>query len=234
MRVRFVALAALPIFPILVLLLHSGPALAGPPTDQIRNRVDRVIKILEDPQMKLEARAAERRTAIRVVAGELFDFREISQRSLARHWQQRSPAERDEFARLFGDLLELSYVSKIELYSGEKIQYLGEMLDGEYATVRTRIVTKQGTEIPVDYRLLRQGDQWRAYDVLIEGVSLVGNYRTQFNSVIRRSSYAGLVKALRSRLDEASTASPPGAGKAVAPPADAAAPAEASRRQQSP
>lgn len=232
MRVRSVALAALPIFPIFVLLLHSGPALAGPPTDQVRNRVDRVIKILEDPQMKLEARAAERRAAIRVVAGELFDFREISQRSLARHWQQRSPAEREEFSRLFGDLLELSYVSKIELYSGEKIQYLGEMLDGEYATVRTRIVTKQGTEIPVDYRLLRQGDQWRAYDVLIEGVSLVGNYRTQFNSVIRRSSYDGLVKALRSRLQEAAVAPSP-AGKAAAP-AGAAVPAEAARREQSP
>lgn len=233
MRVRSVALAALPILPIFALLLHSGPALAGPPTDQVRNRVDRVIKILEDPQFKLEARAAERRAAIRTIAGELFDFREISQRSLARHWQQRSPAEREEFSRLFGDLLELSYVSKIELYSGEKIQYLGEMLDGEHATVRTRIVTKQGTEIPVDYRLLRQGDQWRAYDVLIEGVSLVGNYRTQFNSVIRRSSYDGLVKALRSRLEEASVAPSP-AGKAAASPTGAAVPAEAARREQSP
>jgi phospholipid transport system substrate-binding protein len=232
MRVRLVAQAAVPIV-LILFLLHSGPALAGPPTDQVKNRVDRVIKILDDPQMKPEARTAERRAAIRVVANELFDFREISQRSLARHWQQRSPVEREEFSRLFGDLLELSYVSKIELYSGEKVQYLGEALDGEYATVRTRIVTKQGTEIPVDYRLLRQGDQWRAYDVLIEGVSLVGNYRTQFNSVIQRSSYDGLVKALRSRRDEAAK-TPPAAGKAGATPAGAAAPTESSRRVQSP
>ncbi|MGH7393286.1 MAG: MlaC/ttg2D family ABC transporter substrate-binding protein [Candidatus Rokuibacteriota bacterium] len=210
------ALAALATF----VLGASGPAVAGPPTDQVKDRVDRVVKVLDDPQMRLDGRTAERRAAIRAIASELFDFREISQRSLARHWQQRTPAEREEFSRLFGDLLEQAYVSKIELYSGEKIQYLGEMVDGEYAIVRTRLVTKQGTEIPVDYRLLRRGDQWRAYDVLIEGVSLVGNYRTQFNAVIQRSSYDGLVKALRAKRDEATRAPapPPGGKPAAAPP----------------
>ncbi len=228
MRVRLVAAAAVVIL-VLALVLHAAPVLAGTPTDQVRNRVDRVLQILDDPQMKAEGHAADRRQAIRSVANELFDFREISQRSLARHWRQRSPAEREEFTRLFGDLLELSYVSKIELYSGEKIQYLGEVLDGEYATVRTRIVTKQGTEIPVDYRLLRQGDQWRAYDVLIEGVSLVGNYRTQFNAVIQRSSYDGLVKALRIRRDEVAKLPPP--ARAAATPASDPGPADAPRRQ---
>ena len=183
--------------------LASSPTEAGPPTDQVRNRVDRVIKILDDPQMKPDARTADRRAAIGTVANELYDFTEISRRSLARHWQPRTPAEREEFSRLFGELLEYSYVSKIEVYSGEKVLYVGELLDGDLATVRTRIITKQGTEIPVDYRLMRQGDQWRAYDVLIEGVSLVGNYRAQFNAVIQRSSYADLVKTLRIRRDEA-------------------------------
>jgi phospholipid transport system substrate-binding protein len=226
MRIRLVSLATVS----MASLVLSGPALGGPPTDQVKSRVDRVIKILEDPQLKPDARTAERRAAIRLVANELFDFREISQRSLARHWQQRTPAEREEFSRLFGDVLELAYVSKIELYSGEKTQYVGELLDGEYATVRTRIVTKQGTEIPVDYRLLRMGDQWRAYDVLIEGVSLVSNYRSQFNAVIQKSSYEGLVKALRARRDEAAKAPRPATGKAAPVAAGAAAPAEVPRQ----
>jgi len=170
--------------------------------------------------MKPDARTADRRAALGTIANELFDFTEISRRSLARHWQPRTPAEREEFTRLFGDLLEYSYVSKIEVYSGEKVVYVGELLDGDLATVRTRIITKQGTEIPVDYRLARQGDQWRAYDVLIEGVSLVANYRAQFNAVIQRTSYADLVKTLRVRRDEAvskPSAVAPAATRPVAP-----------------
>ena len=105
------------------------------------------------PTLKQDGRAAERRAAIRAIAHEIFDFRELSQRALARHWQARTPAERDEFMRLFADLLERSYIGKIEMFSGgDRIQYTGEALDGEQATVRTRIVTKNGTEIPVDYR----------------------------------------------------------------------------------
>ena len=100
---------------------------------------------------------------------------------------------------MFGDLLERAYIGKIELYSGEKVAFLGDAIDGELATVRTRIVTKQGTEIPVDYRMLRRGDRWRAYDVIIEGVSLVANYRTQFDKVIQRTSYQQLVQQVRAR-----------------------------------
>jgi phospholipid transport system substrate-binding protein len=206
-------------------LLLAAPADAGPATEQVKGRVDRVLKVLDDPEMRKDARTMERRAAIRAIAGELFDFTEISRRSLARHWQPRTPAEREEFVRLFGDLLERSYVSKLELYSGEKIEYVGESLDGDVATVRTRIVTKQGTQIPVDYRLLKDGSQWRAYDVLIEGVSLVGNYRTQFNAVIQKSSYDGLVKALRAKRTEPPPASPAGpivpAARSAAPPASA-------------
>jgi len=213
--------------------LASDPTEAGPPTDQVKSRVDRVIKILDDPLMKPDSRTADRRAAIRTIANELFDFTEISQRSLARHWQPRTAAEREEFTRLFGDLLAYSYASKIEVYSGEKILYVGELLDGDLATVRTRIVTKQGTEIPVDYRLARQGDQWRAYDVLIEGVSLVGNYRTQFNAVIQRTSYAELVRTLRVRRDEAA-GKPSAVAPAVTPPAVAPPPVQTPRRTESP
>jgi phospholipid transport system substrate-binding protein len=186
-----------------VVLTTSGAAWAGPPTDQLRGRVERVLRVLEDPTLKQEARTAERRAAIRTIAFEIFDFRELSQRALARHWQARTPAERDEFVQLFADLLERSYVGKIELYSGgERIQYNAETIEGDQATVRTRIVTKGGTEIPVDYRMHRVGDRWLVYDVSIEGVSLVSNYRAQFNKIIQTASFRGLVDKLKAKKEE--------------------------------
>ena len=121
-------------------LLPVCDALAGPPTDQLRGAVDQVLSILSDPELKKAARLLERRRAIRAVANQIFDFGEISRRSLALHWQARSPAEREEFTRLFGDLLEHSYISKIENYAGEKIQYVGQAADGDRVAVRTLIV----------------------------------------------------------------------------------------------
>jgi len=186
-----------------VLVVAVGPsAWAGPPTDQIRTRVDRIVKVLEDPELQKESRSTERRSVIRRVADEIFDFREISQRSLGRHWQARTPAERAEFVALFGGLLSDMYISRIEAYSGERILYVGEAVDGDYVSVRTRIVTKQGTEIPVDYRMFQREDRWRVFDASIEGVSLVANYRAQFNSVVQRSSYQDLVTRLKTRQDE--------------------------------
>lgn len=187
---------------IVLAALAPGRVAAGPPTDQVRGSIDRVLQILSDPELKKEAKTADRRAAIRNVANEIFDFNEISQRSLARHWAARSPAERQEFVRLFGELLEYSYITKIEAYSGEKIQYTGEVPDGDQAVVKTRIVTKQGVEIPVDYRMFVKDNRWRAYDVNIEGVSLVSNYRTQFNTVIQRSGYPDLVTKLKAKQDE--------------------------------
>lgn len=190
---------AIVLFVTLLAWLTTADAVAGPPTDQVRGSIDRVLQILSDPDLKKEARTSERRTAIRTVANEIFDFIEISQRSLARHWAARTPAERQEFVRLFGDLLEHSYITKIETYSGEKIQYAGEVPDGDQAVVKTRIVTKQGVEIPVDYRMFLKDNRWRAYDVNIEGVSLVANYRAQFNAIVRASSTQALVTRLRAR-----------------------------------
>jgi phospholipid transport system substrate-binding protein len=183
-------------------LLTVNGASAGPPTDQLRGAVDGVLKTLSDPEMKRDAKTAERRRLIRAAASEIFDFPEISRRSLAIHWQARTPAERQQFVALFGDLLEHSYISKIEAYSGERILYVGETIDGNQAIVRTRIVGKQGTDIPVDYRMLVEAGRWRAYDVSIEGVSLVANYRSQFNSIIQRSGYPDLVGKLKARQDE--------------------------------
>jgi phospholipid transport system substrate-binding protein len=185
---------------LLGLLLQIGSpteASAGAPTDQLRASVDQIIKVLDDPALKPEGKAAERRAAIRKEAVVVFDFTETAKRALGRHWQGLSEQDRQEFTALFTDLIERAYISKIERYSGEKIAYTGEAVDSGLATVRTRFVTKQGTEVPIDYRMQQKGDRWLVYDVSIEGVSLINNYRTQFDKIIQTSSYAELVRKLK-------------------------------------
>ncbi len=180
----------------------AAPARAGAPLDQLRAQIERVLKTLEDPDLKKDQRGTARRTAVRKIADDIFDFQETAKRSLARHWQPRTAAERDEFVKLFSDLLERSYISKIELYGGEKIVYVNDITEGDQALVRTKIITKGGAEVPVEYRMLKKGERWLVYDVVIEGVSLVANYRTQFNKIIQTSSYAELVKKMKVKQDE--------------------------------
>jgi phospholipid transport system substrate-binding protein len=183
-------------------LAVTAPARAGAPLEQLRLQVDRVLKLLDDPEMKKEARANDRRVAVRKVANEIFDFGETARRSLGRHWQARTPAERDEFVQLFTDLMERSYISKVELYGGEKIQYLTDSIEpDEQAKVHTKLVTRGGGEIPIEYRMHRKGDRWLVYDVIIEGVSLVANYRTQFNKIIQTSSFQELVKKMKTKQE---------------------------------
>jgi phospholipid transport system substrate-binding protein len=181
------------------LLTAVQPAWAGPPTEQLRGHVERVIKVLEDPELKREGRQAERRAAIRRLANEIFDFTETTRRSLGQHWQARTPAERAQFVKLYADVLERSYIGKIEFYSGERILFVGDSVDRDQATVLTRLVTKGGTEIPVDYRIHRVAERWLTYDVAIEGVSMVANYRAQFNKITQASGYQALVSKLSER-----------------------------------
>lgn len=180
-----------------LLVWAPGPAGAGAPTDQLRTSVDQIVKVLEDPALRPEVRAKERRAAIRKEAEVVFDFTETARRALGRHWQGLSEKDRKEFTSLFTDLIERAYIARIERYSGERISYAGEAVDGGLATVRTRFVTKQGTEIPVDYRMQQRGDRWLVYDVQVEGVSLINNYRTQFDKIIQTSSYAELVRKMK-------------------------------------
>jgi len=181
----------------LLMVAAPGRAYAGAPTDQLRASVEQIVKILEDPALKPEAKTKERREAIRREAQVVFDFAETAKRSLGRHWQALSEPDRQEFTSLFADLIERAYISKIERYSGERITYTGETVEGALASVRTRFVTKQGTEIPVDYRMQQRGERWLIYDVMVEGVSLINNYRTQFDKIIQTSSYAELVRKLK-------------------------------------
>jgi len=189
------------------LLIGLGlPAEAGVPTDQLKSATDRVLKLLQDPELKKPEQTEERRKRIRGVADDIFDWQETGKRALARHWQPLTPQQRNEFSALFADLVERSYIGKIEAYSGEKILYGGETLDGGgQAIVKTKLVTKSNTEIPIDYQMSKEGDRWRAYDVLIEGISLVANYRTQFNKIIAQSGYDELIKKMKSKQDELGT-----------------------------
>jgi len=184
---------------VVALAVWASPASAGEPTDQLRPEIDRVIKTLEDPALKGEAKAAARRDALRSITDAVFDWEEMSRRALGTHWQARSEAERKEFVGLFRDLIEYSYASKIESYSGERVSFAGDVVEGDHATVRTKLTTKQGKDVPVDYRMTRRDSRWRIYDVSVEGVSLVANYRTQFNQIIRTSSYEELIRKLKSR-----------------------------------
>jgi phospholipid transport system substrate-binding protein len=153
------------------------------------------MKVLQDPALEQTQRRAE----IRAIALEAFDVTEAARRTLGPHWPKRTPAERQEFIGLFQGLLERGYLARIGEYGGESVQYVGERIEGEYATVRALIVTQKGTQVPVEARVLRQGDRWRMYDVLIENVSLIASYRSQFDRVIRTSSYEELVRRLKAR-----------------------------------
>jgi phospholipid transport system substrate-binding protein len=184
---------------IALVAVASPCAWAGAPTDQVREYTDAVVKVLEDPALKAEDKKPERRAAVRKIAAEVFDVQETAQRALGPHWQQRTPQERQEFVQLFAELLEQTYISKIDLFGGEKLRFTDEKVDGDNATVRAKVLTRQQAEVPVEARMLRKGDRWLVYDILIENISLVGNYRAQFDRIIRTSSYEDLVKRLRNR-----------------------------------
>lgn len=176
------------------------------PRDVVQSAVTRVVQAIEDshlarpePQHAGRSNPDKVRSEIRRIAAELFDFAEISRRALSRHWANRSVGEQAEFTELFTDLLERAYVGRIEAYSGERIVYTGEAVDGDYATVRSRILTRRRTEMALDYRMHRIGGRWKVYDVLIDGVSFVSTYRSEFNRIIQSYSWDELMDRLRKK-----------------------------------
>jgi len=206
---------------ILLALVSAPGAWAGPPTEQLREGVDRVFKILRDPDLKGDTQTNQRRIAIGKVAGEIFDFGDMAKRALGQHWEQRTPAERGEFVRLFTELIQRAYVSKVDQHAvATTMTFRGETVDDDYAIVQTTIPLSNGSKMPLDYRMHNTRDRWQVYDLSIDGISLVANYRAQFNKVIRTSSYAALVSKLKSQQAEFSapsaspSTSPSGAGAA--------------------
>jgi phospholipid transport system substrate-binding protein len=185
----------------LIWLSLNSLAMAGEPTDVVRQITDRVLAVLEDPQWQGPDRQSERQQRLRQISEHAFAWEEMARRALAVHWRERSPQERQEFVQLFRDLVERTYINRLEQASKEKqdILYTGERVEDARAVVSTRAVTSRGTEVPLDYSLIKQNEGWQIYDVRIEGVSLINNYRSQFNDIVRSSSYENLVQKMRSR-----------------------------------
>jgi phospholipid transport system substrate-binding protein len=178
-----------------------GRAMAGEPTDLVRQTTDQVLKILEDPQLQGTAKQAERQERLHQMANQAFDWEEMAKRALARHWRERTPQQQQEFVNLFRDLVERTYMNRLENATQEKqdIQYVGEQLDGSRAAVKTNVVTKRNQQVPIEYRLHKVNEGWKIYDVLVEGISLVNNYRSQFDRIINSSSYNELVQKMKTR-----------------------------------
>ena len=190
---RYLVLAAA------LLTLPSSLAYAGEPTEQLKQRIDEIIRVVDASS---KSRPGQHRGDVRRIAETIFDYPETARRALGPHWAQRTPAEQKEFVDLFADLLDRAYLSKVDQYQGEKVRYTNETVDGDQATVKTMIVTPRGTEVPVEYRMHRANSRWLVYDVIIEGVSLVSNYRQQFNKIIQTESYPALIAKLRNKQAE--------------------------------
>jgi phospholipid transport system substrate-binding protein len=187
---------------VILALSWAFPLWAAVPTEEIKKTTDKIISIVSDPVLKDPAKAVQRRERIRKAVDELCDWEEMSRRSLGRYWAQRSEQEKKEFVVLFGNLLERTYIDKVEGYSGEKVNYVGEKVDGDYAEVDVKVMTTKNTEIPVVYRMRTKDQKWWVYDIVIEGVSLVNNYRTQFSDILAKSSFEGLMKRLKEKVAE--------------------------------
>ena len=177
-------------------------ALASPAQEQLQTTIDKLIKTLKDHDLKGDTQIEQRREALCNVINERFSFAKMSQLSLARHWKKRSAEEKEVFIKLFGKLLEETYISKIETYTDEKIVYGKEKIKKNKAKIYTKVVT-QSLEIPIDYSMYKtkQGS-WMVYDLVIEGVSLVGNYRSQFSKILEKDSYEKLLEDLKKKLDK--------------------------------
>ena len=197
------------LFALMLVAAVSGPTAS--PREVVQRAVTRVIELVDasghaSPGDRGGVTGAftsvRRRGQIRTIADEMFDFDEVARRALSVHWAARTPAERTEFVGLFTDLLERAYIGKIESYAGEKIVYLAEKIDGDFAIVRSRIVPKRRTdaraqETSLEYRLLKKDGRWKVYDVVIDGVSFVSTYRSQFDRIIKASSYSALADRMR-------------------------------------
>ncbi len=177
----------------------AKPVAAGSPTEQIRDTVSTIVAILKNPALKTEAKKNERRDQLRRAIYARFDFTEMARRSLGTEWRSLNPKQQEEFTKLFTDLLERAYLDQIESYNNEKFAYIKETVDQEYAEVQGRILTGKGEEYSLDYRLRQAGREWKVYDVVVENISLVNNYRSQFSRVIANQSYDELVRKMKDK-----------------------------------
>jgi phospholipid transport system substrate-binding protein len=187
----------------LALLLCAGGAWradAGEPLDVVKTAAESSIQILRDPRLKSEDKKQARIDRLREVLDPIFDFTEMAKRALGSHWRRRTPAEQEEFVKLFRDFLERIYSEKVNLYDGEKVVFGRETVENDFAEIESTVVNIKGEEIHVVYRLRRADGKWKVYDALVENVSIINNYRSQFDRILSKSSFDELKKRLREKL----------------------------------
>src|SRR5919106_2468010 len=186
---------------LLAAALEPDRATAGVPTKQIKATVDKAVLVLKDPGLRAESKTKERRDQLRQILFARFDFNEMAKRVLGANWRRRTAKEQEEFIHLFTELLERAYAETIESYTEEQIIYVNERLDGSYADVQSKILTSKGEEFSINYKAPLMSGEWRVYDVVVENISMVNNFRSQFNRVIANSSYEELVRRLRDKAE---------------------------------
>ena len=182
-------------------LTMPSVGLAASATESVKRTIDQVVQILQDKEMKKPDRVDERRRLIEKTIGDRFGWEEMAKRTLGAQWAKMNEKQRLEFVDLFRTLLTNTYIGRIESYSGEQIQYINERLQDGFAEVRTKVSSGK-TEFPMDYRLLNKSGDWHVYDIVLDGVSLVANYRGQFNKIIHSSGYDDLVEKLRTKSEK--------------------------------
>jgi phospholipid transport system substrate-binding protein len=172
---------------------------AGEPLDLVRTAADKAIQILKDPKLQSQDKKKERIDRLREAVNPIFDYEDMAKRALGSHWRRRTPAEQEEFVKLFRDFLEKIYSDKIDLYAGERVLFGREALDKDFAQVESSFITSKGDEVAVIYKLRLLDAKWQVYDAVVENISIINNYRSQFDRVISSSSYEELVKRLRDK-----------------------------------
>jgi len=183
---------------LVMLVLTTTPAFAASgPKAQVEETVEAVIALLRDKSLERDTR----RDKIRKLIYARFDFQLMSQRTLSTNWKKANAEQKDRFVRLFSELLEWSYISRIEAYTNEKVEYLGEKLKENRAQVDTFILSG-GTEIPINYRLINKDDEWLVYDVIIEQISLISNYRSSYRTIVKNDGIDGLLVQMEQKIAE--------------------------------
>src|ERR671919_2596707 len=188
---------SLSIVAVLMLVCSVKSANAGDPTEAIRDAVNQGVEILKNAKLDTQKQRVQVIDRLRQIVYPLFDFNEMAMRSLGANWRRLNPQQQQEFVSTFTALLEKTYADQIDLYDGQQVIYTGESVDGDYAQVDSRIIDKNRQTYSVAYRLHKVGGKWRIYDVIAENISLVNNYRSQFNRVIARSSFEELLKMMK-------------------------------------
>ncbi len=170
------------------------------PTAQIKETVDRTIRILSNPSLKGDAKNGLRHQLAREVILPRFDFNEMAKRSLGSHWRGLTAEEQQKFVSVFSQFLEKIYITRIDAFNGEKFVYTGEHVDQDYARVDSKVRTPTGKEFSIRYKLHLVANDWKVYDVVVENISIVNNYRAQFSRIIDQSSYEQLVYKMEQKL----------------------------------